>query len=258
MKKWKLLACVALVTFGLFSLTGCGKSTTPITTSKKIVVGTEASFRPFEWRNEQGDIIGFDIELAKEIGAQIGADVEIQNIPFDGLIAALNNKNIDMVSSAMTITEKRKESVDFSKPYFEATQAIVLKKGSSFKSLSDLKGKNVGIQNGTTGQDVVETLMGNRDPHIKRFESVLDALNTLRIDGLDAVVADKPVVQNYLLSNPESQLVLLDDTSFVKEEYGFAFRKGDTELQTQVNEALDKLEKNGKIKELATKYLGEK
>ncbi|ABZ82808.1 amino acid abc transporter, amino acid-binding protein, putative [Heliomicrobium modesticaldum Ice1] len=261
MNKWMRIGCTAALAAGLLvSLAGCGGNApaTTATAKKKIVVGTEATYRPFEWKDEQGEIIGFDVDLAREIGKEIGVEVEIKNTPFDNLIAELQNQSIDMIASAMTITEKRKESIGFSKPYYDSVQAIIVKEGSPIKTLADLKDKNVGVQNGTTGMGVAEKLLGERSTRIKRFETLPDALNTLRIDGLDAVIADKPVAQNYLVNNPDAKLLILEDTSLEKEQFGFAVRKGDRELQQQINDALDKLEKNGKIKELSLKYFGAK
>ncbi|MBM7868171.1 transporter substrate-binding domain-containing protein [Heliobacterium gestii] len=261
MTKWMRISCAALLTAGLLvSLTGCGGSTPATTTpaKKKIVVGTEATYRPFEWKDEKGEITGFDVDLAREIGKELGVEVEIKNTPFDNLIAELQNQSIDMVASAMTITEKRKENIDFSQPYYDSVQAIIVKEGSPIKTLADLKDKNVGVQNGTTGMGVAEKLMGDRSTKIKRFETCPDALNTLRIDGLDAVIADKPVAQNYLVNNTDAKLLVLEDPTLEKEQFGLAIRKGDGELLKKINDALDKLEKSGKIKELNIKYFGSK
>lgn len=279
MKKWMKLGLIGLLILGLMtSVVGCGggqpaqpakepakdaakepaKDAAKDAPKKKIKVATDAAYAPFEWKNEKGEIVGFDIDLIKEIGKEMNAEIELVNTPFDGIIQSLVNKNVDMIISAVTITEKRKQTVNFSKPYFVAVQAIAVKEGSPIKAFADIKEKNVGVQNATTGQEVVEKLMGEKNPKIKRFDTTPDALNSLLNGNLDAVVADKPVVQYFLKNNPNAKLALVDDAGFEKEEYGIAVRKEDTELLKQVNDALDKVEKSGKIKELSTRYLGAK
>ncbi|MBC9784452.1 transporter substrate-binding domain-containing protein [Heliobacterium chlorum] len=260
MKKWIRNSIAGILCLGLLTaVAGCGSQpaqTSKETPKKVIRVATDAAYAPFEWKNEKGEIVGFDIDLVKEIGKEINADVQFVDTPFDGIIASLVNNNVDMLISAMTINDKRKQSVDFSKPYFVAVQAIAVKEGSPVKAFADLKDRKVGVQNATTGQDVVEKLLGAKSPKIARYDTTPTALNSLINGDVEAVVADKPVVQLFLKNNPSAKLVLLDDASFEKEEYGIAVQKGNSELLNQVNGALDKLEKNGKVKEISEKYLG--
>jgi ABC-type amino acid transport substrate-binding protein len=127
-----------------------GESTN--TLDKKYIVAMDAAYAPFEWVDEKtGEIVGFDADLIKAIAAEMGFAVELRHFEWDGIIASLLSGNADLIISAMTITEERQKSVTFSSPYFEATQYIAVKEGSSIKSLEDLRGKKIGVQNGTTG-----------------------------------------------------------------------------------------------------------
>ncbi|ABZ83316.1 glutamine abc transporter, glutamine-binding protein [Heliomicrobium modesticaldum Ice1] len=264
MKKWVKTGLMGMLALGmLITAAGCGGGekaaqapTGDKSSAKKTIkVATDAAYAPFEWKDEKGEIVGFDIDLIKAVGKELNADIELIDTPFDGIIAALTNKNVDMLISAMTITEKRKESIDFSKPYFVAVQAIAVKEGSPVKKFDDIKGLKVGVQNSTTGQYVVEKLLGEKSDKIFRYDTTPMAMNMLSNGDVDVVVADKPVVQHFLKNNPNAKMTLIDDASFEKEEYGIAVRKGETELLKQVNDALDKLEKSGKIKEISEKYL---
>ncbi|MTV49640.1 transporter substrate-binding domain-containing protein [Heliobacillus mobilis] len=262
MKQWLKIGLASLLCVGLLTtVAGCGSQPTQSAKepSKNVLrVASDAAYAPFEWKNDKGEIVGFDIDLIKEVGKEINADIEIVDTPFDGIISSLANKNVDMIISAMTINDKRKQTVDFSNPYFVAVQSIAVKEGSPIKTFAELKDKKVGVQNATTGQDVVEKLMGAKNPKISRFDTTPTALNMLINGDVEAVVADKPVVQYFLKNNPSAKLSLLDDTSFETEEYGIAVQKGNTELQKKVNDALDKMKKNGKIKEISDKYMASK
>lgn len=128
---------------------------------KKYIVAMDAAYAPFEYIDEAtGEIVGFDAELTKAIGAVMGFEVELMNYQFDGLIAALAGGNIDIIASAMTITEERKKAVTFSEPYFEATQYIVVNEGSDIEDLDQLEGKKIGVQNSTTGDIFISDYFG--------------------------------------------------------------------------------------------------
>ena len=151
----KLLAAGAIAVLAAGIFTGCG-STSSTQDEKKIVVGTNATFVPFEFKNEKTtDYDGFDIELIREVGKRLNKDVELKNVSFDALIPALNSHDIDVAVSGMTITKARSENVLFSSPYYENALAVVFKDGTSITSLDDLKGKTVAVQLGTTGADLL-------------------------------------------------------------------------------------------------------
>ena len=163
----KLLAAGAIAVLAAGIFTGCG-STSSTQDEKKIVVGTNATFVPFEFKNEKTtDYDGFDIELIREVGKRLNKDVELKNVSFDALIPALNSHDIDVAVSGMTITKARSENVLFSSPYYENALAVVFKDGTSITSLDDLKGKTVAVQLGTTGADLADKLEGTT---VKKFD----------------------------------------------------------------------------------------
>ncbi|MGL6041232.1 MAG: transporter substrate-binding domain-containing protein, partial [Deefgea sp.] len=169
-----------------------------------------------------------------------------------------NNGERDIVIAAVTITPERQKSMDFSAPYFDAKQLIVVKEGSPVKKLSDLKGKKVGVQNGTTGDTVVQKQFGKTSPDIRRYENITLALAELSNSGVSAVVADNAVVKNYLINNPAQKFRLIDDNSFAVEQYGIAVRKGNKKLLDDINAGLAGIKMDGTYQKIHTQYFGNK
>ncbi|MGI6629497.1 MAG: basic amino acid ABC transporter substrate-binding protein [Bacillota bacterium] len=218
-------------------------------------VGMEATYAPFEYKDEDGNITGFDADLIRAIGEEMGYDVELSYVEWDGLDPALNSEQIDAVISAVTITEERKLEADFSEPYFEATQIIAVREDSPVQGLADLVGLKVGVQANTTGQYVCEDAE-IPDENIVKYPTAPDAMMNLANGSLDAVVADAPVVLNYIVNNPEMPFKTVTD-DFEKEYYGIKVKKGNTELLDKINEGLKKVKENGKFDEIHNKYFGE-
>ena len=217
-------------------------------------VGTDAAYAPFEYKAGSGEIEGFDAELIKAIADAAGLEMEIKHVDWDGLFPALEAGDINAIISAMTITEERQEVVDFSDPYFEATQIIAVKEGSEIAGLADLSGKIVGVQMNTTGQYAVEKVEGVKE--IKKYPTTPDAIMNLENGVVEAVVADSPVVLNYVQTNPDCGLTSVTD-DFEKEYYGIAVKKGNEELLTKINEGLATVKEDGTYDEIYAKYFGE-
>jgi glutamine transport system substrate-binding protein len=255
-------AIIAVVIALLTALAACGKSAAPSSSSsaggeeakKKVIVGTDAAFAPFEYM-DKGKIVGFDVDLLDAVMKEAGIDYELKNIGWDPLFAALQSKEIDMAISGITINDKRKQTYDFSVPYFEATQMIMVKENSPIKNALDLKGKVIGVQNATTGQEAVEKLLGKSD-NIKKFETTVVAIMELLNGGVDAVVTDNAVANEYVKNNPNKKIkTIADPKHFESEFYGLMFPKG-SDLKPKVDEALKKLIKNGKYAEIYKKWFG--
>lgn len=262
MKKFSILL-VILMAFGLMvGVTGCGGGGEEAEGDKSekselaINAATEATFAPFEYQSESGEIEGFDADLIKAIGEAEGMEVNIKHMDWDGLFPALQSGDVNVVIAAMTINDERKKVVDFSEPYFESKQTIAVKEDSTIASLEELVGKPVGVQQNTTGQFAMEELKGVNVDNIKKYPTVPDALMNLQNGSLEAVVADAPVVQKYLETNPDSGLKTVT-TKFEKEYYGIAVNKGDKELLSKINEGLDKIKKDGTYDEIYKKYFAE-
>lgn len=217
--------------------------------SDVIVVGTNPEFAPFEFVGDDGTIQGIDIDLITAIAAEMGKTVKIESMDFDALIPAMVSGKIDMAIAAMTIKEDRKMSVDFSEPYFGATQSIVVKEGSAIASAADLNGKKIGVQMGTTG-DLFCT-DAYPDAEVVRYTKAMDAIMDLAKGGIDAVVVDQGPAKVYGEQTP-GLIVLADELS--SEQYGIAMPKGSDELVAAVNAALKTLIENGKYDEILAKY----
>lgn len=249
---------VAFVCMLIFALVGCGSSTEKTTSTeqkKKITVVTNPSFAPFEYM-DKGEIVGFDIDLLKAVMDEAGLEYELKGIGWDPLFAAIQGKTADMAVSGITINDDRKQTYDFSIPYFESTHMILVKEGSSIKSAKDLQGKVVGVQNGTTGQEAVEKILGKENKNIKKFEDTVVAIMDLLNGGVEAVVTDNAVANEYIKNNPDAKIVALEDPEhFESEFYGFMFPKG-SELKQKVDEALKKVIENGTYAEIYKKWFG--
>ncbi len=203
-----------------------------------IIMGTEATFPPFEFVDKQTkQVVGFDVDIAKMIAKKLGVRLVIKDIAFDGLIPALMMNKIDMIVAAMTITPERAKMVSFSDPYFTAGQVIVVRKSDSFrpKSYEDLKGHRVGVQQGTTADIDVSKVKG---VDIVRYTRFTDAFLDLAIGRTDAVVLDAAPAQAYVKFNPK---LTISSPVLSEEKYGIAVRKEDKDLLDFINEVLKEM-----------------
>lgn len=247
-----LLVVVLVLTLGLI---GCGKQTNT-STAKVLKVGAETTFPPFEFQDETSkDYVGFDIDLAKAIGKQIGYEVQIQNIGFDGLIPAIDAGNIDMIASAMSITDERAKKVNFSKPYYKSGLSIVVNSSNnSINSFKDLEGKRIAVQIGTTSAEEARKI---KNAQVREFNSNSEAYMELKNNGVDAVVNDLPVNAYYLTKTGAKDAKLVGEVAN-SEDYGLATAKKNTELNEKINKALDELKKNGEYDKIYLKWFGKK
>jgi polar amino acid transport system substrate-binding protein len=226
------------------------QSLTEIKKRGKLIVGTEPTFPPFEFVDEKNQVVGFDMDIANELAKRLGVKLEIVNLPFDSLIPALLQGKIDLIIAGMTITEERAKVVDFSKPYFEANQAIVVRKDGKFepKKLEELVGKKVAVQLGTTGDLVVSEINGVQ---VVRFQKFTDAFLELQNGRVDAVVLDEAPAKAYVKKFPKFLISAVVDTG---ETYGIAVKKGNKELLNFVNQTLDILKSSGTYNKLIQKW----
>lgn len=223
---------------------------------KTLVVGTDAAYAPFESQNEKADIVGFDIDVVTAIAQKAGVEVKFVNTPWEGIFNSLAQGDRDLLVSAITITEERRQTMDFTAPYFDAQQLIAVKKDSKVAKFDDLKPLKVGVQTGTTGDEVVTKLLGKTSTAIKRFESTPLALKELESGGVDAVVADNGVVAHYVANNAADQFKTVSDDSFTPEQYGIAVKKGNAELLGQLNKGLAEIKADGTYDKIYAKYFG--
>ena len=249
----KLVASVLTVSMVL-ALTGCSKKTEAANTSKAtktLVVGTSADYPPYEFHkkiNGEDKIVGFDIMIAEEIAKDMGAKLEIKDMKFDGLLAALQAKNVDLILAGMNPTAERAKEVDFSKVYYTAVQAVIVRAEDKdkFKSLEDLNGKKVGAQKASTQEEIATKQI--KGAEIKALGKVTDLVLSLKNKSVDAIVVEGPVAQNYADKNKDivvSGMKFSEETS--QKGSAAAIFKGNKELLDSVNKTLERLMKDDKI-----------
>ncbi|MFF7265987.1 basic amino acid ABC transporter substrate-binding protein [Streptomyces sp. NPDC008159] len=214
---------------------------------------THLPYPPFQSEID-GKVQGFDVALIDLVAKDLGVKQEIRDTPFENFKtgAFLNSGECDLAAAGMTITEERKKNVDFSDPYFDATQAVLADKGAGINSFADLKGKKVGAQAQTTGEDYAKSQ--GLDP--VSFESSDAVLNGLRSGQVDAVVIDYPVVQGWLKDKANADAFEVADNINTGEQYGFTVKKGNTKLLAAVNKALSEARSDGTYRELYEKWIG--
>ena len=245
MKKIVLLICLLLLT------SSCSKKEEAKTENRTVLrVGTDATYPPFETINiETGEPEGFDIDLITEICKVNGWQADIIATPFSGIIPGLQNNAYDIVLSAMTITPERSAVVDFSEPYYLAGQIVAVPiDGSSITSIDDLRGKKVGVQQGTTGQLMAKKIDG---VEVFSFDNIGAAFLDMNNGNLDAVLNDFPTTQAYINKHQTAKTV---GEILSSEYYGMAMRKGDTVLVDAVNSALKKIKSDGRYTQLHLKW----
>ena len=241
MKQKRKIGLLSLfLVLSMLVFTACGQEKKAA--NSVIHVGTNAEFPPFEYIDENGEIAGFDVAVMKAIGEEMGYDVEFTNMEFKSLTASLKTGGLDAVAAGMTITEDRKQSVDFSDGYYEATQCIVVSKDSPVTAMKDLEGKKIAVQEGTTGDLMVTPGTDDSvltDSTVKRFKKGSDAIIELKNGGVDAVVIDKAPAERFVSLNEDSLKCVQD--SEASEVYGIAVQKGNTKLLNDINEGLKKI-----------------
>ena len=234
-----------------------------------VTIGSDIPYRPFEYENEDGELLGFDVEIAEAVfGEQLGLTPEFSDTSFDTIISSLNNGNFRVIMSAMTINETRDEEVDFSDPYFTAYQTIVVLEDSDITAKSDLKGQTVGVQKGTTGAGAADELKAefDGDLSIKRYDQIPAAFDALINNLVVAVINDNTVNAEFVEQNDGARFVEGEGAAaedgenappyltLTVEEYGIAFREDDDEFRGQVNDALASIKENGTYDDIYNEY----
>ena len=244
-----------------FSLLACSKKEIKSVMDKdEIIVGLDDAFAPMGFKNESGEIVGFDVDLAKEVGQRLDKEVIFQPIDWSMKESELNSGNIDFIWNGYTITEERKEKVDFSEAYLNNKQVIVTLATADINAKSDLAGKKVGEQIESSAIEAMEKDMELYESfnggEAITFEDNNQALMDLEAGRIDAVVADEILVKYYIKLKGEDKFKVLTG-DFGSEEYGVGIRKGDIETVEAVNNAFEEMKKDGKMAEISQKWFGE-
>ncbi len=245
----KILAATLAAAALTVGLSSCNKTDN----EGKIIFGTNAEFPPFEFVSAEGVIgqfDGIDMCIAKEIGNQIGEEAVIENMEFDSLLIALDEGKVDAVIAGMTIDPERAESVDFSVPYYTATQVMIVPENSDIKSASDMADKKIAVIQGYTGEDCVKKLEYKYEAFKKGSDAILELMN----GKCDVVVIDSATAENYIKDNKGLKIVE-DSTAFDDEQYGIAVKKGNKELLEKINNSITSMKESGKIAEFTSQYI---
>ncbi len=246
----KIVAFVLTVVLCMSVLTACGGQSSTLE-ENTLIVGTNAEFPPFEYIGDNGEPDGFDIALIKAIGQKLGMEVRIENMEFVSLVAAIGNK-IDASIAGMTVTPEREDVIDFSDTYYEAVQSVIVPAGSEIATAADLENKTIGVQMGTTGNIIADTIPGAT---VNAYNKGVDAVNDLLNGRVDLVIIDTNPAAVFA-SKFEGQVVALDGAQFEfePEYYAIALPKG-SELVEKVNKALAELKEDGTFDALVAQYI---
>lgn len=248
-KKWLRFLAVGMMAVSLV-VSGCGGEK-----EKVLRVGSETTYPPFEF-SEGEKYVGFDVELTEALAKQMGYKWEFRSMGFDALIPALQSNQIDVAAAAMDVTPERAKQVDFTKVYFDDTGYVVLvrKEETAIKGLDDLTGKTIGVQVGTKPVEIASAVS---DAEVRQFDANTQSFLELTHGNIDAVIIDKAVGMYYLNQGAGKDLKMVGD-AVDKAEMVMAVKKGNTQLQSDLNKALDELKANGEYQKIYEKWFGKK
>lgn len=264
------LRVLALLPALAIAVAGCGDSSTggnqpsgssgaaapnvTLVAPGKLTNCTGLPYKPFEYE-DGGKVIGFDVDLMDLVAKKLGVTQEVVDTPFDGIQsgADFNSGKCDLSAAGMTITDARKQNIDFSDPYFDATQALVVKKGSGIKDLPDLKGKKLGVQNSTTGQDYATKNAGGAEQVV--FEDLGLLLTAVETGQVDAGINDNGVLYDWVKEKTDFEVSKEFNTG---EQYGIGLKKGNADLLKVVNDVIKEAKSSGEYGKIYEKWFGKK
>ena len=216
--------------------------------SGTLIVASDIPYPPFE-QGDPPDYEGFDIDLINEVAERLEVDVEIKDLPFDALLSGQGSARFDLAIAATTIEAPREKKVDFSDPYFNAEQSLLVRKDGDIKSIDDITSDTIiGAQDTTTGERYAEN---NTDADVRPFQEIDDAYQALENGQVDAVMNDLPSTDSVAKDNPDLEVVETFDT---REEYGIIFAEDQDPLRERINEALQEVKDDGTLNELYKKW----
>ncbi len=242
---------ILLLVIVITALAGCSGGN-----DGKLVIGIDDKFAPMGFRDDNNEIVGFDIDYAKAAAEKMGKEISFQPIDWSAKESELNSGRIDMIWNGYTITDERKEKVLFTKPYLENSQVVVVLADSTLAKLDDLAGKEVGLQSLSSAADALgANPIKEKIANVSEYPDNVLALTDLKTKRLDGVVIDEVVARYYMSKEPDSYKLL--DESLAPEQYGIGIKKGNEALLTELQKALDELNSDGTAAEISTKWFGE-
>ena len=241
MKYRKILTSLIIIV-SIFFMTGCTKN------ENELVLVTEAGFAPYEYY-EDGEIVGVDIDIAKEIAKELGKELVIKDVSFDFVINEVKSGKADFAAAGISITPERAEEVDFTMEYTTSNQVVVVKKDSSIKNFDDIKNKKIAVQLGTVADLYVEE--NYKKATVVSHKKYLSAVEDVKTGKADCIVMDELPAKAIVAEN--DNLMILDGILF-QDKYGMIVKKGNDELKDQINKVLERMVNDGTINDLVLKH----
>ena len=255
----KFLALMLTLVVASAFVAGCGgdKAATKKEAGKKIVVGLDDNFPPMGFKNEKNEIVGFDIDMAKEAAKRLGRPVEFKAIDWSSKEAELKSGRIDVIWNGLNITEERKKNMLFSNPYMEAKQLIFIPAGSPVKGQADLAGKVIGIQSASTAEQNLENdkAFAGTLKEVKKYPDCIAAMMDMEAGRVDAIITDE-IVGRYYMEKKPGKFVALEKPVGPIGNFGIGFRLDDKALQGDIQKVLDEMKKDGTMKKISEQWMG--
>ena len=255
----KFLALMLTLVVASAFVAGCGgdKAATKKEAGKKIVVGLDDNFPPMGFKNEKNEIVGFDIDMAKEAAKRLGRPVEFKAIDWSSKEAELKSGRIDVIWNGLNITEERKKNMLFSNPYMEAKQLIFIPAGSPVKGQADLAGKVIGIQSASTAEQNLENdkAFAGTLKEVKKYPDCIAAMMDMEVGRVDAIITDE-IVGRYYMEKKPGKFVALEKPVGPIGNFGIGFRLDDKALQGDIQKVLDEMKKDGTSAKISKQWFG--
>lgn len=256
---WKLIAMLFVSLFVVLGLTACGDDDAASgadgsALKDEYTVVSDTSFVPFEFK-EDGEYVGFDIDLIHAIADEAGFKIDFETTNFDGIIPGLQTGQFDIAIAGIGITEERAEKIDYSDPYYESgLRLAVAEDNDSIDGIEDLDGLTVATRLGSTSAAFIEENIGGAEAN--QYEQLDQAYLAVENGSVDAILYDAPNVAYYIQTEGEGKLKMVGDL-YQAEDYGIAISQGNEELVEAINEALETLQENGEYDDIHKKWFGE-
>lgn len=249
--KMKKLVSVLLVAACSVSLVVCGgkkEEEKKAEEDKTLVMATNAEFPPYEYY-EGEEVVGIDVDIAKAVAEELGMELKIEDMAFDSVIPAVSSGKADIALAGLTVTDERKENLNFTDTYAKATQVIIVKEDSAIAGPDDLEGKKIGVQLGTTGDLYASDI---KDAEVEQYNKGFEAVQATMQGKIDAVIIDSEPAKEFVA---EAEGLKILDEAFTEEEYAIGIAKDNDELLEKVNKALKTLKESGKLDEIVAEYI---
>lgn len=252
MKKFAKILSLLLALCLVFTLAACGSANTDSEANDDdvLVMGTNATFPPYEFVDDNNNIVGIDAEIAAAVAEKLGKELQIRDMEFDSLLTAVQSGAIDFALAGMTVDEERKLTVDFSDTYATGVQVIIVPSDSEIATVDDLEGKKIGVQAGTTGD--IYCTDGFGQENVNQYNNGALAVAALKNGQVDCVVIDNEPAKNFVKANEGLKIL---DTEYAVEDYAAAISKENTQLLKDFNKALKELKDEGELDKIIEKYI---